>query len=68
MSDARGTLDVERAYDCEDGAPCATCGEDIFDGDWMTWEPAGIPEYPRMVLMCHPACSVSNGFRLRYPS
>lgn len=60
-------LDVERyrSYD-SDEVSCCVCGDEIEDGDEVVWEPAE-HIHPRAVELAHPACSVSNGFRLRYP-
>lgn len=64
MSDNKGTLEVMINH-TDERMVCATCGEEIEDGEEFTWEPE--PLYgKRAVVSCHPHCSVRNGWRLRY--
>lgn len=65
MSDEPKYLDVETWGD--ETCPCCVCGDEIEDGDQVVWEPWDDDAPRRMVSPAHPGCSVSNGYRLRYP-
>lgn len=58
-------LDVETWWD--EDTDCAVCGDEIHEGDHIVWEPQPSATGRAMVVGCHPACSVRNGYRLRYP-
>ena len=59
-------LTVERCTtDDGEGVLCAACAEYIDEGDDVVWEPS--PHIaPNAVEMVHPACAVSNGYRLEW--
>ena len=75
---AARTLDVEFVWPGsdihEDGTACSVCGDefepvedDHNDGAIeVVWEPAEWL-HPQAIQPAHPACAVSNGFRLRWP-
>jgi hypothetical protein len=63
---ARETLLVETWHEEED-ARCCVCGDEIEPGADVVWEPS--PHiHPQARETAHPGCSVSNGYRLEWPT